>query len=252
LDEKIIERLLPDKISVYEIPLLSDSPPIHDMMSGIKFAFNRATLAIAKLKAARQVVVTAFVATRLNLPELEDTINLAHALGVDGIMFNRFNPGGVGYKSIDRLQPSPEELCRALDTADRMSADYGLPISCSIPLPPCLIDTTKYPNINFGFCALGTDNAYFTIDPYGNLRPCNHSPTILGNLRKHSFWDLVDSERMIQYLAAVPVICKACTHVSECKGCCRAAAESCFGSTEDPDPFVRKYAWAHGKTLQPQ
>lgn len=250
LDDRAIARLASDKVSAYEIPLLSGSAQIHDILSGVDGAFDRATLAIAKLKAARQTVITVFVATKINLPELEATFNLAIALDVDGIMFNRFNPGGTGFNNIDQLQASPDELHKALGIADRISGEIGLPISCSIPLPPCLIDTSRYANLNFGYCALGMADAYFTIDPHGNLRPCNHSPTILGNLVRHSFWELVDSERMIQYLAGVPEMCKACIHVSECKGCCRAAAESCFGSPKSPDPFVWEYGLAHGGVRQ--
>lgn len=241
LDEAAIRRLTPDKISIFELPLLSGSAKIHDLLSGATGAFDKVTLAIARLKAALQTVVTPFVATKINLSELAGTIELAVAMGVDGLMFNRFNPGGLGFENIDRLLPSPDEIAGALDIANRMSGEYELPISCSIPLPPCLIDTSKYPNLNTGYCALGTDNAYFTIDPSGKLRPCNHSPTVLGDLTKRGFWDLADSERMNQYLITLPKECEDCQHLSECKGCCRAAAESCFGSARELDPFVRQF-----------
>jgi hypothetical protein len=92
-------------------------------------------------------------------------------------MFNRFNPGGKGSRHVDELQVSPRELEAALDEADSMVEDYGLPVSCSIAMPPCLIDRKRYRHLTFGFCAAGLERAYYTVDPLGNMRPCNHSPT---------------------------------------------------------------------------
>jgi len=241
LDDTAISRLSPDKIAVFEIPLLSGTATLHDTLSGSKGAFDRATMAIARLQAAGQTVVTSFVATKINLPELTATIELAAALGVDGLMFNRFNPGGPGFENIDRLQASPKDLNTALAIADRLSGEFGLPISCSVPLPPCLMNTSAYTHLHFGFCALGPENAYFTVDPIGNLRPCNHSPTVIGNLTKLRFWELVDSDGMHRYLTTLPEMCRDCQYVDECKGCCRAAAESCFGSLSAADPFVGRF-----------
>jgi MoaA/NifB/PqqE/SkfB family radical SAM enzyme len=57
LDDAAIARLVPDKISVFELPLLSVEREIHDRMSGSADAFDRVTMAVASLKAARQRVV---------------------------------------------------------------------------------------------------------------------------------------------------------------------------------------------------
>jgi PqqA peptide cyclase len=242
LTEEAIARLVPDKISIFELPLLSVDRAIHDRMSGSPGAFDRVTLAIANLKALRQRVVSVFVATRWNLPTWPETIELAFALGVDGIMFNRFNPGGEGSRHIDELQASPGELTAALNAAEEASEKYGLSISCSIAMPPCLFDTTRYKRLSFGFCAAGTERAYYTIDPVGNLRPCNHSPTILGNVREQNFWDIVDGAASKDFVAARPKFCAGCRHEMACQGNCKAAAEACFGTTRALEPFLAAYA----------
>jgi radical SAM protein with 4Fe4S-binding SPASM domain len=240
--EDVIARLGPDAISIYELPLLSVDRAIHDKLSGAPGAFDKTTLAIANLKAARQRVVAVFVATRLNLHTWPETAELAFALGVDGIMFNRFNPGGEGCRHIRELQASPEELQAALDTAEAFSERYGLGISCSIAMPPCLFNTAKYKRLSFGFCAAGSSRAYYTIDPVGNLRPCNHSPTILGNVRQRNFWDIVDSPAATQFNEARPKFCAGCRIERECQGGCKAAAEACFGTVRNLDPFVSAYS----------
>ena len=43
LNSAMIQRLLPDKISVFELPLLSCHRAIHDRLSGVEGAFDRKT-----------------------------------------------------------------------------------------------------------------------------------------------------------------------------------------------------------------
>ena len=66
----------------------------------------------------------------------------------------------------------------------------------------CLFDHARWPNLSFGFCAAGTERTYYALDPLGNVRPCNHSPTILGNIRQMTFAEMALSETMDPFLAA--------------------------------------------------
>jgi len=241
LDEAAIARLTPGKISIFELPLLSVERAIHDALCGSEGAFDRVTMALADLKAAGQTVVCVFVATRENLPTWQETAELAIALGADGIMFNRFNPGGAGAGNIERLQASPAELAAAMDAAERIAAEYDFPISCSIAMPPCLFETGRYKRLTFGFCAAGTERAYYTLDPLGNVRPCNHSPTILGNIRQTGFWEMADSPAMKAFMAARPAFCAGCKLEMQCLGGCKAAAEACCGDLSACDPFLAAF-----------
>jgi radical SAM protein with 4Fe4S-binding SPASM domain len=240
LTEDAVNRLA-DKISVFELPLLSVERAVHDRLSGMAGAFDRTTMAIAELKAARQIVVGVFVATKLNLPGWRETMELAVALGLDGVMFNRFNPGGRGRENVALLQADPEEIQHALDVAEEMSAKYEMPVSCSIAMPPCLFDTSRYKRLSFGFCAAGTERAYYTLDPVGNVRPCNHSPTVLGNIREVSFESMCEGVVMKHFSAARPAFCSGCALEEKCLGGCKAAAEACFGDISAMDPFLNAY-----------
>jgi len=211
-------------------------------MSGREGAFDDATLAMATLKAHRERVVGVFVATKKNLSTWRRTAELAFALGRDGGMVNRFSPGGEGARHIKELQASPDELAAALDIADQVSGEYEMPISCSIAMPPCLFDHSRWPRLSFGFCAAGTERAYYTVDPLGNLRPCNHSPTILGNVRERGFWELAESAAMKDFVSARPEFCSGCASEDECLGGCKAAGEACSGSMWDADPFLAAFA----------
>ncbi len=241
LGEETIERLA-GKISIFELPLLSSDRAIHDAMSGRVGAFDDSTLAMATLKAKRERVVGVFVATKKNLSTWRRTAELAFAMGLDGIMFNRFNPGGEGAKHVEELQASPEELCGALDIADEIVGEFEMPISCSIAMPPCLFDHARWERLSFGFCAAGTARAYYTLDPLGNLRPCNHSPTILGNVREKDFWELAESKVMKDFCSARPDFCEGCKLEDECLGGCKAAGEACSGSVWKAYPFLAAFA----------
>lgn len=241
LDEAAVARLTPGKVSVFELPLLSVDRAIHDEMSGSPGAFDRVTTAVADLKLAGQRVVCVFVATQLNLATWRDTAELAIALGADGIMLNRFNPGGTGRGNVARLQPTPEALRGMLDEAEELSERYEFPISCSIAMPPCLFDHSRWDRLGFGFCAAGTERAYYTLDPLGNVRPCNHSTLILGNIRERSFAEMAESAAMRDFMAARPEFCRGCALEDTCLGGCKAAAEVCCGSPWEADPFLAAF-----------
>ncbi len=241
LSDEAIAGLVPEKISIFELPLLSSEREIHDRMSGSQGAFDKVTAAAAELKLQGQRVVTVFVATRLNIATLKETVELAVALGVDGIMFNRFNPGGRGRENVEMLQLTPEELQAAMDLAEELSAEYEMPVSCSIAMPPCLFDVKKYERLSFGFCAAGTERAYYTLDPLGSVRPCNHSTTILGNIRETSFRRIAESAAMQDFKTARPEFCSGCKLEDECLGGCKAAAEACSGSAWKCDPFLEAF-----------
>jgi radical SAM protein with 4Fe4S-binding SPASM domain len=248
LDEAAAARLA-GKVGVFELPLLSVERAIHDEMSGAPGAFDRATAAMAELKLRGQRVVGVFVATRLNLPTWRRTAELAVALGLDGVMFNRFNPGGAGLRNLARLQARPAEIQAALDIAEEISGRHELPVSCSIAMPPCLFDTGRYRRLTFGFCAAGTARAYYTLDPLGNVRPCNHSPTILGNVREVSFAEMAGGERMRDFAAARPEFCAGCRLERECLGGCKAAAQAAAGSPWALDPFLAAF---RGQAVRPR
>ena len=244
LTEPAVLDLLDRGVGMFELPLLSHRREVHDRLSGSPGAFDAVLSAMANIRyhggqlGARGQFVAVFVATRLNIPDLYETIKLAFAFGSRGMMLNRFNPGGRGRTYLEELLPTAVEMRQTLAVADAASVEFGFPISCSIPLQPCMIDLDAYPHLNFGFCAAGTDRAYYTLDPLGNLRPCNHTPTILGNLFDEPFADLIAPQRLASFVQAAPAFCVPCALRGTCQGGCKAAAQVCYGSLSAEEPFL--------------
>jgi radical SAM protein with 4Fe4S-binding SPASM domain len=238
LDEPTVVDFLDRGVGLFELPLLSHRREMHDHLSGCPGAFDAVLSAMANIRYHRGQFVAVFVATKLNLPDLNDMIKLAFAFGARGIMLNRFNPGGRGRDHLNSLFPTVDEVRQALDIAEAAAKEFNLPVSCSIPIQPCLIDTSQYPHLGFGFCAAGTERAYYTLDPLGNLRPCNHTTTILGNLLEESFSDLIAPARISDFVEAVPEFCNPCKLRLKCQGGCKAAAQVCYGSLCAEEPFL--------------
>ena len=87
-------------------------------------------------------------------------------------------------------------------------------------------------------CSVGGPQAYYALDPLGNVRPCPVSRTMLGNIRRTQFAAIAEAMLMKDYINARPDVCTDCESEEECMGGCKAAAEVCFGSPWHCDPFL--------------
>jgi radical SAM protein with 4Fe4S-binding SPASM domain len=128
-----------------------------------------------------------------------------------------------------------------LDMLEEAATKYGLPIGVSVVIEPCVVDVRKYERVHFGWCPLAGEDSYFTIDPAGNIRICNHSPTVLGNIQRDSFADIYYHHPYVRDFREMwPEECVDCPAELKqlCRGGCKAAAEQCYGTLSRVDPFV--------------
>ena len=240
LTEDTVADLIDRGVDMFELPLLSHRREVHDGLSQSAGAFDAVLATMASVRYHHGQFVAVFVGTRLNAPDLYDTVRMAFAFGASGLLLNRLNVGGRACTHVETLLPSAGEVNGMLAAANAAGEEFSLPISCSIAVQPCLVDIDAFPNLRFGFCAAGTQDAYYTLDPLGNLRPCNHTRTILGNLFRESFPDLIASQRLSSFVEAVPDFCLGCRLRYKCRGGCKAAAEAYFGSLSVPEPFLAR------------
>ncbi len=236
MTDDLARELVQAKVRTFEFTLLSADREVHNSLVGRK-SFDEVIDGIASVRAAGGNVATTFVAMKQNIGSWQETLQLNAALGVSGILFNRFNVGGSGIECADELMPSVDQLNEALRLADEGAERFGISISCGVPIPPCVVDWDRYPNVHFSHCPVGTRKAYPTVDPLGNVRPCNHSPTLLGNLFDSDMRTILRSHAAAGYASGTPDECLDCEHAPVCRGGCRAASEVC-GDACGIDPFV--------------
>lgn len=219
LDEAMARRLVDAGVGYFEISLVSTDDGSYGRLTRDDRlgAVRKAILNVKKLRA--QLAVS-FVATRLNMNDVEDVIELCFAFSADAVALNRFVPGGRGLEHRSSLELSDEDLRSVLHKADARSREHRIPVNVTIPVEPCIIDHAEYPNLNFGTCACGT--AKWVIDPVGNLRTCEQNPQILGSFLDRDFGALstLDSVEAFRRDHMKPE-CSGCEMLSRCGGGCR-------------------------------
>lgn len=183
----------------------------HAAFSGVRDSFDE-TLANIRLAVDNGIAVAlSTVITRRNLHELEAVVDLGQQLGVQQVVFNRYlgNP-------LPAIEPSHDELRQAIRRVEVMKAQ-GMPVKYGICVPQCF-----ELNASDG-CLAGV--AYVSIDPWGRMRPCAHSPTVVGSMRDHSLQELWHGPAMNAWRQLMPEECTTCAAYSLCHGGCRAIQE---------------------------
>ncbi len=241
LTRDTVEKSMESGIMDFEVSLHSHDETVHDKLVGRRGAFQEAMDAILNVKKMGGHVSTVFVATRENVDGFKDYVELNAMLKVTWILFNRVACGGTSLRNWESLAPSPSQLRRALDDGAQLAERYKIGLGAGVQIQPCLVDLSKYENVRSGFCPLNdpdSDRTYFAIDPAGNLRMCNRSRIILGNILEQSFEDVVASSAVSYIGRAVPGICLDCDLAGVCAGGCKADALSCHGTLARPDPYL--------------
>lgn len=229
-------------VSVFEIPLHAHLPEIHDQITRTPGSWAHSVESIQYLKSQGAHVVPVIVATRINLPYLGETLEYINALGCGQIMLNRYNIGGEGLKENPQILPSAEALRKGWAIADALAGRLQLRLSSNVCTPWCLLNPQDYPQITFGRCAARPDKLPVTIDTEGNLRLCNHSPVVAGNIFHQSLTEIFASPHVTGWLKEKPAFCHDCAHYAQCLGGCRAAALQAGLGPEHADPVVTS-AW---------
>lgn len=193
----------------------------HEAFTGVAGSFDETVVNFQRAAEAGLLVAASTVLTRYNCSRIPSTIEFALSLGVDHVVFNRY----LG-APLPSLEPNRSQLQEAVHTIETMMAQ-GAPVRYGNPIPQCFAA-----NSSRG-CLAGV--AYCTIDPGGNMRPCNHSPTIVGNLLVCPLDDLWRSETMRRWRNLSPDACDACLAFYNCRGGCKALAEI---RLERQDPLV--------------
>jgi len=238
LTKELIKKCIKGGVKLFEMPLLSDKKEIHDLLTRNPGSWEKVIQNIIEIKKQKGHLAVVLVIVKQNTEKIKEVVEMAIALGADSILANRFNVGGEGIKYKKELSLLPRELENAYGEINALAEEYEIRVNSGIPMPKCIIDSSKYQFINFFNCPHGGQNSYFAIDPAGNVRPCNHSSLILGNLHNQIITEIIKSKSCIDYFKGCPEECKGCKMENECQGGCRAASEVYFHNLKKQDPFV--------------
>jgi len=225
-------------VQAVEFTLNHFRPEIHEQLNGHKGSYFLTLTSIDIFKKLKSNVVISVILNKQNIDDIEETIRFIHNLGIKRIMLNRFNIGGAGIESRNNLEISKEQLNKAFSKVNQIAAELNLQVYSAITTPLCVLDPIHYTNIKFSKCSDKIENKILTMDISGNIRICNHSPSVLGNIYDENIKDILNKENAGCWNHAVPAFCSKCKLFNECHGGCRAAAEQVYQSVNQPDPVV--------------
>ncbi|MCP4350383.1 MAG: radical SAM protein [Desulfobacterales bacterium] len=150
------------------------------------------------------------VITRYNYAQIRDIYQLGEELGVPRVVFNRY----IGLPQ-DDCAPTTDQFKQALIEIEAMRVE-GASVKLSVATPQCF-----HPTSTIG-CEAG--NSFITVDPWGNIKPCNHTSMTLGNLCCDSLDEVIDSKELEYWRNFIPTNCYRCSAFTICGGGCKAEA----------------------------
>lgn len=193
----------------------------HEAFTRCPGSFDETLTNVQKAVEANLPVSLSCIITHHNWHRTEEMLRLARRLGATSVVFNRYlGPEATG------LSPSQQELHSAVLSVRALRA-AGEPVKFGNCFPQCFLSTGQTG------CLAGV--AFLTIDPWGRVRPCNHTSSVCGNLLQQSVEEIWDSPELNQWRTQYATQCRDCAAFSTCRGGCRAQASLC---SQDLDPLA--------------
>lgn len=232
------EMLLKMGVQMFEFPIHSYEEETHDRIAGRKGAWKRSVDSVKTVLELKGQVVVVIVITKLNGWQVPKTMAFIKSLGINRIMLNRFNIGGQGIKEKEVIGLTNSELKQIFKKANKAVNRLRLTVTSNVCTPYCVINPELYKSIGFSACYPKNNNRPWTLDPDGNIRFCNHSPHVIGNIFKNTFEEMLASPYVQEWRNTVPEICTDCSLFNKCWAGCRAASEQLGMPLSCADPIV--------------
>lgn len=227
-------------VGAIQIPLLSADANVHDSLTGVAGSWQKASDALSRVVSVMpQGAFAVLVMTRVNALGISATLEYIHSLGVANVMVNRFNIGGLGLKNAGSLVLDRGMLQQAFADVEAFAAAHPeVHFVSGVCTPLCLMDTAPFPHVKFAWCSTDFSQRPVAVNYKGDVRFCNHSPHVLGNIYKRPIGEILSDPEVTARYNSIPERCRPCRHLSRCNGGCRAASEQFYGTFSAPDPIL--------------
>lgn len=236
--KKDYKQLIDLGVSLFEFPIHSADGGTHDYLTQVKGSWQKSVQSVKNVLELGGNVVCVIVITKANHTQIKESLLFIKNLGVNRIMLNRFNIGGEGILEQKNLLLNHQELNEAYKIANEIGFENNLTLSSNVCTPICVVNPEKYPHIRFSSCAANVTNMPLTMGIDGNMRLCNHSPVVVGNIFKDNLDDIFSSDYAKSWKEIIPDYCIDCDKYFKCFGGCRAASEQLGRGLNKVDPLV--------------
>lgn len=171
--------------------------------------------------AAGYNVNTNTVLTKQNIEHIEEITELAMDLGAQHSIFSRY----IGPYD-ENISITPEELKTACKKVEELKS-LGYNVIVGNCIPHCHFASSS------SGCYAGI--TYAVIDHSGNMRPCDHSKVIAGNIFKDEIKKVWQSDKMKNWRKRIPSVCNRCNKLQICPGGCKVTADLL---NKEMDPLI--------------
>jgi radical SAM protein with 4Fe4S-binding SPASM domain len=226
-------------VGLFELPVHSAQAVVHDRMAQQEGSWQKSVSSVKTILKLGGYVVPVVVITKHNVKVLDETLDFIASIGCKRVMLNRYNIGGKSCANPMDVSATAEELRNAFSLADKKAEKEGFSLSANVCSPVCLLNPADYPHIAFGHCSFDVLQRPITLDIHGNIRLCNHSPVVAGNIFENDLAEILYSDYAGLWEKSVPEFCASCVEWKKCKGGCRAASEQRFGSLMVDVPVIK-------------
>lgn len=228
------------QINLIEFSIHSLYADVHDKITRKPGSWQKAVDNMKEVLNQGIPAIPVIVITKLNHDHAADTVRFFYNMGIRNAMVNRYNLGGEGLNHPNSLSASGNELRTAFSEVNEFAATSGMRIVSGVCTPHCILNPEDYPNISFGSCSDDVYRRPLTFDIEGNLRLCNHSPIVAGNIFKQSMGEILSSDYIDEWSKLNMPFCIQCSKLNQCRGGCRAASEQMGLTLKSEDPIVHE------------
>jgi len=225
-------------LGISDIQVSLEGPPgVHASIRG-RGSFQSAAKGVEHLVSAGRRVSANVTLSRLNFDKIEETVEVAKAIGFHRIGFSRMVPCGSGKALLTQFL-TPQELKSAYQKILSANTPTFEAVSGD-PLAGTLSET-KLPsgcNLTLSGCSAGFSGVTVTSD--GSVMPCRRIGLVAGNLKRKSLRVIWASSRLLWQLRrreSYSGKCGQCFLWPSCRGC-RAVAYAYSSTQGTPDLFA--------------
>ena len=222
----------------------------HEIFNGVKGSYNRAVESIKYYKSLGLNVRCVVVLSGHNYNTIGKILLNCINAGVDEIYIDRYEDGGIGASNSAnmKLKPTNNQFREALSQIIEVRNLNLIPknnIAFGTAIPFC-VDTRLFSEGLLSTCTAGT--GFCAVNPNGEVRLCNQSEVIYGNIFDEDIDIIWSPERTCNYrsLDWVEEPCKSCRMLDACQSGCRVDA-NCkkpftidYALRDEDDPIIKE------------
>ncbi len=246
-DSSFVRELSAAGLNSAQVSLESHDEKTHNSITGNRNAYEHTIRGIENLKAAGIYTHTNTTICDKNRDRLIPLVDFIHrSFSFPYLSMNMIITTGIardndnikiGYSVIGDILRPVLEHCETI----------GIKFVWYSPTPYCLFNPVDH---NLGSKSCACISGLLSVNPSGDVLPCSSYDRGVGNLLKHSFDHIWNSDQALYYRERryVPPVCKSCRYGLLCGGACPLYWENAggFGEIEEVSgrrPMVRNMIW---------